>query len=116
MVREHQETLSAYLIMGTLPPLNTFKSWGHHMPAAVLFLSALAVFFAPEAHADFNCFESYGDGRRCACVGTSDCSQMRISNSCKSDPQRDKSELGADHLQLQGCGEEVGNRFLVLGV
>jgi hypothetical protein len=81
------------------------------MPAAVLFLSALAVFFAPEARADFNCFESYGDGRRCACVGTSDCSQMRISNSCKSDPQCDKSELGAIICSCKAAEKKSGTGF-----
>jgi hypothetical protein len=46
------------------------------------------------ASAHVDCFESYGGERRCACIGTSDCSQMKDSD-CRSDPRCDKAELGA---------------------
>jgi hypothetical protein len=67
------------------------------MRLAVLILTtATGLLFArSEASADFNCFESYGGERRCACIGTSDCSQMKSSDSCKSEPKCDNAELGA---------------------
>jgi len=36
-----------------------------------------------------------GEGVRCACIGLNDCSEMKNSDSCKSDPECDKGELGA---------------------
>jgi hypothetical protein len=56
-------------------------------------LAGLSLAFS-DASADFNCFESYGGERRCACIGTGDCSQMKTSDSCKSDPRCDTG-LGA---------------------
>jgi hypothetical protein len=47
------------------------------------------------AGAEFNCFETPGEGVRCACIGASDCSEMRNSGSCKSVAECDKGELGA---------------------
>lgn len=45
--------------------------------------------------AEFNCFQTPGEGIRCACIGASDCSEMKNSGSCKSDAECDKGELGA---------------------
>jgi hypothetical protein len=35
------------------------------------------------------------EGVRCACIGTTDCSEMKSSGRCKSDAECDKGELGA---------------------
>jgi hypothetical protein len=48
-----------------------------------------------DAWAAFNCFETPGEGRRCACIGAGNCSEMKNSDGCTSGPQCDKSELGA---------------------
>ena len=48
-----------------------------------------------DAEAEFNCFATPGEGVRCACIGLNDCSEMKNSDSCKSDPECDKNELGA---------------------
>src|SRR4029077_10708687 len=48
-----------------------------------------------DARAEFNCFQTPGEGVRCACIGASDCSEMRNSGSCKSEAECDKGELGA---------------------
>jgi len=40
-------------------------------------------------------FETPGEGRRCACIGAGNCSEMKNSDSCASGPECDKSELGA---------------------
>ena len=47
------------------------------------------------AGAEFICFQTPGEGIRCACIGASDCSEMRNSGSCKSEAECDKGELGA---------------------
>jgi hypothetical protein len=47
------------------------------------------------AGAEFNCFQTPGEGIRCACIGASDCSEMKNSGSCKSEAEWDKGELGA---------------------
>jgi hypothetical protein len=47
------------------------------------------------AGAEFNCFKTPGEGIRCACMGASDCSEMKNSGSCKSEAECDKGELGA---------------------
>jgi hypothetical protein len=47
------------------------------------------------AGAKFNCFQTPGEGIRCACMGASDCSEMKNSGSCKSEAECDKGELGA---------------------
>ena len=69
---------------------------GGHMRLAVLILTTVAELFLVRsgASAHVDCFESYGGERRCACIGTSDCSQMKDSD-CRSDPRCDKAELGA---------------------
>jgi hypothetical protein len=47
------------------------------------------------AGAEFNCFQTPGEGIRCACMGASDCSEMKNAGSCKSEAESDKGELGA---------------------
>ena len=47
------------------------------------------------AGAEFKCFQTPGEGIRCACIGASDCSEMKNSGSCKSEAECDKGELGA---------------------
>jgi hypothetical protein len=49
----------------------------------------------PSAGAAFGCFDTPGQGRKCACIGENDCDGMEQSGSCKSNPDCDKSELGA---------------------
>jgi len=66
------------------------------MRAALLTLIIVeALFLSPSAWAKFNCFETPGEGRRCACVGSNDCSEMQKSGNCKSAPDCDNSQLGA---------------------
>ncbi len=48
-----------------------------------------------DAGAEFNCFQTPGEGIRCACIGASDCGEMKSSGSCKSEAECDKGELGA---------------------
>jgi len=60
----------------------------------VLILAATSFLGSLEARATFKCFETPGEGRRCACTGATDCSKMKNSDSCKSDPKCDNSELG----------------------
>ena len=48
-----------------------------------------------DARAEFNCFETPGEGSRCACIGANDCTEMKNSDNCKSEAACDKGELGA---------------------
>jgi hypothetical protein len=48
-----------------------------------------------EARTAFNCFQTPGEGSRCACIGASDCGEMKSSGNCKSEARCDKGELGA---------------------
>jgi hypothetical protein len=48
-----------------------------------------------EARTEFNCLQTPGDGTRCACIGASDCGEMKSSGNCKSEAMCDKGELGA---------------------
>ena len=61
----------------------------------VLTLTMASLEVSVGARAEFNCFQTPGEGVRCACIGTTDCSEMKNSDSCKSDPECDKGELGA---------------------
>jgi hypothetical protein len=61
----------------------------------VLTLTVASLVGSLDALAAFNCFETPGEGRRCACIGAGNCNEMKDSDSCKSDPHCDKSELGA---------------------
>jgi hypothetical protein len=67
------------------------------MQAALLVLTLTMASLAVSvgARAEFNCFQTPGEGIRCACIGASDCSEMRNSGSCKSEAECDKGELGA---------------------
>ena len=47
------------------------------------------------ARTAFNCFETPGEGSRCACIGANDCTDMKNSGSCKSEAECDKGDLGA---------------------
>src|SRR5262245_14958059 len=63
---------------------------GDYMRSVATVFALVFFFLNPlDARGEYNCFESYGGERRCACIGTSDCSQMKTSNSCKSDPKCD---------------------------
>jgi len=66
------------------------------MRATLLVLTIVAASFLAhsDAWAAFNCFET-PEGRRCACVGDVDCSEMRKSDNCKSGLECDNSQLGA---------------------
>jgi hypothetical protein len=60
-----------------------------------LLLLMLALSLAPsDARATFNCFETPDGEHRCACIGAENCNAMQKSNSCKTDPTCDHSELG----------------------
>ena len=61
----------------------------------VLTLTMASLEVSVSAQAEFNCFQTPGEGVRCACIGTTDCSEMKNSGSCKSEPMCDKGELGA---------------------
>ena len=67
------------------------------MRAALLVLILMSAPLAGSmgAGAEFTCFQTPGEGVRCACIGVNDCSEMKNSDSCKSDPECDKGELGA---------------------
>ena len=67
------------------------------MRIALLILTLMIASLAGSmgAGAEFNCFQTPGEGIRCACIGASDCSEMRNSGSCKSEAECDKGELGA---------------------
>ena len=66
------------------------------MRAAVLTLTIVSMVFLAHSHTwAFDCFETPEGKRRCACIGADDCSEMRQSGSCKSDPECDHAELGA---------------------
>jgi hypothetical protein len=47
------------------------------------------------AWANFNCFATPQGERRCACVGTDNCAEMKTSDRCQSAPQCDDRQLGA---------------------
>jgi hypothetical protein len=61
----------------------------------VLTLTMASLAGSMGAGAEFNCFQTPGEGIRCACIGASDCSEMKNSGSCKSEAECDKGELGA---------------------
>ena len=67
------------------------------MRAALLVLTLLmaSLTVSVGAQAEFDCFQTPGEGVRCACIGTTDCSEMKNSGRCKSDAECDKGELGA---------------------
>jgi hypothetical protein len=61
----------------------------------VLTLTIASLVGSRGSRAEFNCFQTPGEGIRCACIGASDCSDMKNSGSCKSEVECDKGELGA---------------------
>ena len=84
------------------------------MRIALLILTLMIASLAGSmgAGAEFNCFRTPGEGIRCACIGASDCSEMRNSGSCKSEAECDKGELGAivcscKALQIQWSAANV---------
>ena len=80
---------------GTSGSLNGFESWGGLHAFSSVGFRPWCFFLDPlNARGDYNRFESYGGERGCACIGTSGCSQMKASNSCKSEPICDNG-LGA---------------------
>ena len=54
------------------------------MRAALLVLILISAPLAGSmgAGAEFKCFQTPGEGIRCACIGASDCSEMKSSGSC----------------------------------
>jgi hypothetical protein len=65
------------------------------MRVVLLVLTLAVVSLVGDAWAAFKCFETPGEGRRCACIGAGNCSEMKNSDSCTLGPECDKSELGA---------------------
>ena len=67
------------------------------MRAALLVLILMSAPLAGSmgAGAEFTCFQTPGEGVRCACMGASDCSEMKSSGSCRSEAECDQAELGA---------------------
>ena len=61
----------------------------------VLTLTMASLAGSMRAGAEFNCFQTPGEGIRCACIGASDCGEMKSSGSCKSEAECDKGDLGA---------------------
>ena len=39
-----------------------------------------------DARAEFNCFETPGEGSRCACIGANDCTEMKNSAAASQKP------------------------------
>src|SRR4029079_4732401 len=64
-------------------------------PLLVLTLTMASLEVSVGARAELNCFQTPGEGVRGACIGTTDCSEMKNSGRCKSDAECDKGELGA---------------------
>ena len=62
------------------------------------------------ASAEFNCFETPGEGPRCACIGANDCTDMKNSDSCKSEAECDKGDLGAIICSCK-ANRTVGSRM-----
>jgi len=61
----------------------------------VLTIVAASLLSHSAAWAMFNCFQTPDGDRRCACVGAANCTEMKTSDSCQSDPQCDDRALGA---------------------
>ena len=74
----------------------------------VLTLAVASLVGSLDAWAAFNCFETPGEGRRCACVGTGNCSEMKNSDSCKTDPTCDHSELGVPICSCRAARTKTG--------
>ena len=61
----------------------------------VLALAVASLAGSMGAGAEFKCFQTPDEGIRCACIGASDCGEMKNSGNCKSEAVCDKGELGA---------------------
>ena len=61
----------------------------------VVILASASLGWNWDAIAEFNCFETPGEGSRCACLGANDCTEMKNSDNYKSEAACDKGELGA---------------------
>jgi hypothetical protein len=61
----------------------------------IITLTLASLAWNRNASAEFNCFETPGEGARCACIGANDCTDMKNSDSCKSEAECDKGDLGA---------------------
>jgi hypothetical protein len=68
----------------------------------VLALAIASLAGSGAARAEFNCFQTPGEGISCACIGASDCAEMTSSGSCKSEAACDKGELGAIICSCKG--------------
>jgi hypothetical protein len=73
------------------------------MRVALLVLTFLVALLVEsvDAWAKFECFETPGEGGRCACVGADNCAEMKTSDSCKSVPQCDAS---LTNLKMKASG------------
>jgi hypothetical protein len=40
-----------------------------------------------DARAEFNCFETPGEGSRCACIGANDCTEMKTPTTASQKPR-----------------------------
>jgi len=76
------------------------------MRTALLVLTIVAALSPTlsNARATFKRFETPEEGRRCTCVGAANCSEMQKSDSCKSGPICDHSELGAIICSCKAAG------------
>jgi len=71
----------------------------------------LALVWSGDAGAEFNCFQTPGEGPRCACIGANDCTQMKNSDNCKSEAECDRGELGAVVCSCKAArSSNAGNR------
>jgi hypothetical protein len=61
----------------------------------MLMIAAALVLACSNAWANFNCFETPEGKRRCACIGSVDCSELQKSDSCQSSLECDNRQLGA---------------------
>jgi hypothetical protein len=75
-----------------MPP----RDMGGDMRSALRILGVVAALLlaCSIAWATFDCFDT-PEGRRCACVGSGDCSEMQKSHSCQASPECDNRQLGA---------------------
>ena len=81
------------------------------MRFALLIVTLLAsLAWSWDARAEFKCFETPGEGSRCACIGANDCTDMKNSDSCKSEAECDKGDLGATICSCK-AHRTVGSRM-----
>jgi hypothetical protein len=78
--------------------------------ALLTLLMVQVLLLTHSAGATFNRFDTPGQGRRCACIGSNDCSEMRKSGNCKSSPECDNGELGAIICSCRAARDSRTNR------